>query len=153
MRSGIDLIKATKEFAEDNTARSWWCILSTSGLLLAALAGTIWNIHIAGQLICSILSGLFLLRLFVIYHDQQHSAILPNSRVASGLMRFFGILALSPSSVWRSSHNYHHNHNSKLRSAHIGSFPVMTREQCEQSDQRDRALYLFSRHPLTILFG
>ena len=44
-------------------------------------------------------------------------------------MRVFGILTLSPSSIWRSSHNYHHKHNSKLRSAHIGSFPIMTKEQ------------------------
>ena len=112
MRTGIELIKATKVFAVDNTLRSWWCILSTTFLLIAALAGTIWNVHLLGQIACSVLSGFLILRLFVIYHDQQHHAILPNSRAAEGLMRVFGILTLSPSSVWRSSHNYHHNHNS-----------------------------------------
>src|SRR5882672_8447290 len=153
IRTGQELILATKQFARDNSLRSWWCILSTSFLLLAALAGTLWNFHLIARVACSFLAGLLVLRLFVIYHDQQHHAILPRSRLAEGLMRLIGILALSPSSVWRSSHNHHHNHNSKLRGSHIGSFPIMTTANFLKSSKGKRFDYLFMRHPLTILFG
>ncbi len=153
MRTGKELILATKPFAADSTLRSWWYVLSTALLLAGSLAGTLWNFHLAGKIICSVMAGLLILRLFVIYHDQQHHAILPKSRVAEGLMRIFGILALSPSSIWRSSHNHHHNHNSKLRGSHIGSFPIMTRAQFAKSSRLARFKYLFIRHPLTILFG
>jgi len=153
MRTGQELIVATKPFAEDFAAKSWWCILSTAFLLLIALAGTHWNIHPVEKGICSVLSGLLILRLFVIYHDQQHHAILPKSRLAEILMRVVGILALSPSSIWRSSHNHHHNHNSKLRGSHIGSFPIMTKSQFQKSSTPTRLKYLFMRHPLTILSG
>ena len=68
-------------------------------------------------------------------------------------MRIFGILALSPSSVWRSSHNHHHNHNSKLRGSHIGSFPIMTMTGYLKASRRTRFNYLFMRHPSTILLG
>ena len=153
LRTGKDIILATKPYAVDSTARSWAYVLSTSFLLVAAVAGTIWNFHLAGMVVCSVLAGLLLLRLFVIYHDQQHEAILPGSRLAEGLMRIFGVLALSPSSVWRSSHNHHHNHNSKLRGSHIGSFPIMTKAQFLKSSKATRFNYLFMRHPLTILFG
>jgi len=153
MRTGQELILATKRFAQDRSRRSWWCILSTLFLLFAAEAGTLWNIHPIGKVACSLLAGLLILRLFVIYHDQQHHAILPKSRLAEGLMRLIGILALSPSSVWRSSHNHHHNHNSKLRGSHIGSFPIMTKEQFMKTPPDKRRQYLFVRHPLTILFG
>lgn len=68
-------------------------------------------------------------------------------------MRVFGILILAPSSIWKSSHNYHHNHNSKLRSAHIGSFPIMTKEKFLSAPVSLRAKYLFARHPLTIFAG
>jgi len=153
MRTGKDLILATKPYAADSTARSWWYVLSTAAFLAASLAGTLWNFHPVGKLACSVLSGLLILRLFVIYHDQQHHAILPKSRLAEGLMRIFGILSLSPSSIWRSSHNYHHKHNSKLRSAHIGSFPIMTRAEFLRSSKAVRFRYLFMRHPLTILLG
>ncbi|MDR3405819.1 MAG: fatty acid desaturase [Chthoniobacter sp.] len=132
---------------------SWWHVLSTAFLILVSLAGTHWNFNLLAKVMCSVLSGLLLLRLFVIYHDQQHNAILPRSRMAQGFMRLFGIFALSPSSVWRSSHNHHHNHNSKLRGSHIGSFPIMTKCQYLKSPAAARWKYLFMRHPLTILFG
>lgn len=153
MRSGKELILATKPYAIDHPLRSWWCLLSTSLLLVIALTGTLWNFDLAGKILCSILAGLLILRLFVIYHDQQHQAILPKSRVASILMHVFGILALTPTSVWSRSHNYHHNHNSKLRGSNIGSFPIMTKEQFLKSTRTERVKYLFMRHPLTILFG
>jgi omega-6 fatty acid desaturase (delta-12 desaturase) len=153
MRTGKELILATRTFAADSAVRSWWAVLSTGALLIGSIAGTLWNFHPVAKLACSVLAGLLILRFFVIYHDQQHHAILPKSRLAEWLMRGFGILALSPSSIWRSSHNYHHKHNSKLRSAHIGSFPVMTRAEYLRSTRSTRFKYLFMRHPLTILFG
>ena len=153
MRTGKELILATRPFAADFTAKSWWCVLSTAFLLVSAFAGTLWNFNLAGKVVCSLLAGLLLLRLFVIYHDQQHHAILSKSRLAERLMRVFGILSLSPSSIWRSSHNYHHKHNSNLRSAHIGSYPIMTSAQYLKSSKSERMQYLFMRHPLTILFG
>ena len=94
-----------------------------------------------------------MVRFFVIYHDHQHKAILSKSRLADELMRFFGVHALTPSSIWKSSHNYHHAHNSQLRAAHIGSFPIMTKERYFESTRGERAYYLFMRHPLTIFFG
>jgi len=99
------------------------------------------------------LASLLTLRLFVIYHDHQHHAILPRSKAAEFLMNLFGLWTLSPSSIWRSSHNYHHKHNSKLRGSHIGSFPIMTKEQYLNSSGSDQRYYLYMRHPLTILFG
>jgi acyl-lipid omega-6 desaturase (Delta-12 desaturase) len=153
MRTGKELILATRPYAADFTVKSWWCVLSTAFMLAAALTGTLWNFLPVGKVICSGLAGLLVLRLFVIYHDQQHHAILSKSRLAESLMRIFGILSLSPSSIWRASHNYHHKHNSKLRSSHIGSYPIMTRAEYLRSSKRTRFNYLFMRHPLTILFG
>lgn len=150
---GKALILATRPFASDQPLRSWWHLLSTSALLLGALAVTILLPQLWVRVLASVLSGLFALRLFVIYHDHQHQAILPQSRLADLLMRVFGIWALSPSSIWRSSHNHHHNHNSKLRGSHIGSFPIMTAEAFRKAPRAERAKYLMMRHPLTLLFG
>jgi len=152
-RSGHDLILATKPFAHDNTVKSWWTIVSTAMLLGASFGAAAWHFHPLIRAVASVFTGLFILRLFVIYHDQQHHAILPKSQVAEGLMRVFGILALSPSSIWRSSHNHHHNHNSKLRGSQIGSYPIMTKDNFIKTPPAKRRAYLFMRHPLTILCG
>lgn len=149
----------TKPYAKDHPLRSWWFIISTTVLLLAATVATLPVVPVAGKiplairLLASVLAGLFSLRLFVIYHDQQHHAILANSKAAEFFMAVFGIWALSPRSIWRSSHDHHHAHNSRLRGSNIGSYPIMTRDQFQKSDGRTRFNYLFARHPLTILFG
>ena len=74
-RTGTELILATKPFTVDDPVKSWWCILSTTALWLAVIAGTLWIPYLAAKIALSVLSGLLLLRLFVIYHDQQHNAI------------------------------------------------------------------------------
>lgn len=152
-RTGTELILATKPYAVDSSLKSWWCVLSTTALLASSTVGTLLLPALGLKLLLSLLSGLLMLRLFVIYHDQQHHAILPKSKLAEYFMRAFGILALSPSSIWRSSHNHHHNHNSKIKGAHIGSFPIMTKSHFEKASRSARLIYLFTRHPLTILFG
>ncbi len=153
MTSPDTLHAQTKAYAQDHPWRSWWCILSTTFFLLAALAGTFPFLPLPLRILSSGLTGLLMVRLFVIYHDQQHRAILPKSRLAEVFMRLYGIWALTPSSIWRSSHDHHHAHNSKLRGSHIGSFPIMTKEQFRNSSAGDRFTYLFMRHPLIILFG
>jgi omega-6 fatty acid desaturase (delta-12 desaturase) len=153
VRKENEIISATRPYAVDNMVMSWFYILSASVLWLAAIAGTLWNFNLAAKIVCSIFAGLLLLRLFVIYHDQQHHAILPKSRLAKFFMRAFGIFALSPNSIWQSSHNHHHKHNSKIMGSHIGSFPVMTKAHYLKASRGTRLKYLFARHPLTILFG
>ncbi len=155
MKPSLTLHARTKAYAKDSPLKSWWCIFTSTFYLAAGLTATLpWqSMPLGARLAFSIVSGLLIVRLFVIYHDQQHRAILPRSRPAELYMRIFGIWVLCPSSIWRSSHDYHHAHNSKLRSAYIGSYPVMTTEQYAITGRWDRFKYLFIRHPLTILFG
>jgi omega-6 fatty acid desaturase (delta-12 desaturase) len=159
MSADLTLHARTKAYAKDQSLRSWWCILSTTILLALAAGATLPQLPEIGKIpmviraVFSVLTGLLSLRLFVIYHDQQHRAILPKSRLAEIFMSVFGIWALSPSSIWRSSHDHHHAHNSRLRGSNIGSYPIMTKEQFQNSPRGDRFKYLFVRHPLTILFG
>lgn len=153
MNAGKELIVATKPFAEENRVTSWLLFLSTVLFLAAALTGTVAVAQLSWNIPCSILAGLLTVRLFVIYHDFEHHAILRKSNVARTLMGICGLYCLAAPSVWKSSHDYHHTHNSKLRTAHIGSFPIMTRASFEGASRADRFWYLFARHPLTILFG
>lgn len=153
MRTGKELILATREFAQDSSARSWWVVISTALGYIGALGAAVLLPYAVLQLAASVLAGLFFVRLFVIYHDHQHNAILPKSKPAATVMRLWGIYAMTPSSIWKHSHNHHHNHNSKIRSAHIGSYPVMTSERYRGSSKQERFKYLAIRHPLTILSG
>jgi omega-6 fatty acid desaturase (delta-12 desaturase) len=153
MKSPDSLHFRTKVYARDHSLKSWWCILSTVFLLVAATAGTFPVWPLPARILCSLLASLLSVRMFVIYHDQQHRAILPKSPTAEFIMRLVGLWALSASSIWRASHDHHHAHNSKLRGSNIGSFPIMTREQYKISSRGERFKYLFMRNPAVILLG
>lgn len=153
MLNGKELILATKPFAKEIRYKSWLYTSSTLLLLLLSLAGTLLMPHFTLQLCCSILSGLLIVRMFVIYHDHQHHTILHKSWLANMIMTAFGIYVLAPASIWKRSHDHHHKHNSKLFSAEIGSYPIFTRRKFQSLPSGQQRAYLAIRHPLTITFG
>ena len=153
MLLGKDLILATKPFAKEIRARSWFHTISTLTLLILSLVGTLLIPILALKLACSIFAGLLLIRVFIIYHDHQHHSILSNSPAAEVIMTIVGMYMLSPTSIWKRSHDHHHNHNSKLFSASIGSYPIVTRKKYLEMTGVQKFTYLAIRHPLTILLG
>jgi acyl-lipid omega-6 desaturase (Delta-12 desaturase) len=153
MRSGKELILATKPFAKEIPWKSWYHTFSTFFLLIAALAGTYFAPYIWAKILCSIFSALLLARCFMIFHDFQHHSILRKSHLANFIFTVFGMYILTPASIWKRSHDHHHNNNSKLYSASIGSFPIMTKEKFLEASDKDKRIYLAVRHPLTIVFA
>src|ERR1700743_860175 len=64
-RRSHELIRATKPFAHDDTLKSWWYILSTLFLLLAAMGGALWHFHPVIRAVSSVFAGLLVTRFFV----------------------------------------------------------------------------------------
>ncbi len=151
--TGKALIQATKIYANENKFTSWYQTLVTIVLVALFMAGTVWLPGIVIKAACSLCAGLLLVRMFIIYHDFEHRAILNHSKIATLLMKVFGIIILSPTSIWKRSHDHHHKHNSKLFSASIGSFPIATKVKYQQMSRAERFGYLAVRHPVTIALG
>ena len=153
MREGKELIHATRPYAKEYRKLSWRYTISTALLLLVSCVGAIYPFPIILRILSSLVMGLLIVRMFVIYHDFLHYSILKGSKVAQVLFTFFGLYTLNPPSIWKRSHNYHHRHNSKLFTSSIGSFPIITREKYLSLSTSERLGYLFSRHPFTIALG
>lgn len=153
MRSDRDLIEATKPYSAESRLRSWWYLLSS----LAALAAGTWAaaqpLFWPLRLALSVLDGLLIVRVFILYHDYLHGALLRGSAPARWILYAYGVLVMIPPRVWRETHNYHHNHTAKLVGSNIGSFATMTIEQWRQATGPQRIRYRVVRHPLTVLFG
>ena len=129
MLCGKELILATRPFAKERRSESWFHTLTTFSLLVLALAGTVVMPFMILRILSSLLAGLLIIRMFIIYHDHQHHSILTKSTFANALMTLFGIYMLSPTSIWKRSHDHHHKHNSKLFGASIGSYPIATKKK------------------------
>ena len=153
-RTGKELLVASKSFAYEHRLKSWWYFWSTLALLvLLVTIASLPYLSLLSRISASVLTGFVLVRVFVIYHDFLHGAILKNSKTAYSIMYVFGLLILSPVSSWKHSHDHHHKHNSSVFGAEIGSFPLMTTVEYFQSSGLRRLGYRIVRNPLIILFG
>lgn len=153
IRIGNDLIAATKPYARESRAESWWHVGITFSLLVAALIGAGLSPWWPIRLIFSLLGALLIVRTFITYHDYMHGAILRDSRLAWYLFHIYGAFGLTPPRSWKKSHNYHHGHVGKISAASIGAFPVMTTKMWQEATPAERLHYRLSRHPLIVLFG
>lgn len=152
-RAGRELFKATTPFAVERVDTSWRLVITTFGLLIAALVGAGAAPGWPLRLVFSILSALLMVRAFIMYHDYMHNAILVNSRTAWVLFRVYAAFALTPPRSWKKSHNYHHGNVGKVAGPSIGAFPIMTTDMWREASRATHAGYRIVRHPLTILTG
>lgn len=148
-----ELILETKLFAKEIRWKSWYYTLSSFFLLIGFLLGSLLIPNIIARVFCSLFSALLLVRCFIIFHDYQHHTILNRSFLANFIFTAFGVYMITPPSIWKRSHDHHHNNNSKLFGASIGSFPIMTKQKFLDATDKDRKIYLAIRHPVNMVFS
>jgi omega-6 fatty acid desaturase (delta-12 desaturase) len=153
MRPAKQLLLASKHFASECRWKSWWHLWSTLAIYGTLLVSAAIGLPLVIRLAASILAGLVHIRLFILYHDFQHGAILGRSRLATSLMGLFGLYSLSPTSFWNRSHDHHHRNTAQIFGTDLGSYPIMTTEAFAQASWWQRRLYVLARHPLTMATG
>lgn len=153
MRSGRELIAASKEFQKENRARSWFHVVETFGVMAALTAVLVISPSYWVRVPVALVQGLVIVRAFILYHDFMHLSILRGSKVGKWIMYAYGVLVLTPPKTWRQTHNYHHAHTAKLVGSHVGSYLMVSTEMWSKMSNKERFMYKLIRHPLTILFG
>lgn len=167
MLTGKELILATKPFAKEIRWKSWYVTITSFFLLVASIYCTMpyvaeylskrWSMpHAVGvvfRVVSSVFTAMMLSRFFIIFHDYQHHTILRKAPLANVIFTLFGVYMITPPNIWKRSHDHHHNHNAKLFSASIGSFPIMTRQKFMEASKTERMVYLAIRHPINMFFA
>ncbi|MFT7561630.1 MAG: omega-6 fatty acid desaturase (delta-12 desaturase) [Flavobacteriales bacterium] len=156
-----DVLQKTKVYAEEDRLQSWmhvavaFALVGLCGSLIVITQKLTFNAYqsIALSSMLSIILGLLVVRLFILFHDFHHQAILAKSTIARLIFWLYGMLTLTPPNAWRETHNFHHAHTSKLGFSNIGSFKIMTLAEWEKATPKEKQAYKIQRHPLTILFG
>ncbi len=152
-RSGAELIRASQPFEAENKLITWLLFTETVIALFSALTLVVivdsWFVKILAGLI----AGLIQVRLFIFYHDALHGALFKKSRIAHLFMSLIGFYLIAVRSVWKETHDYHHQNNSKLIGSAVGSFPILTVGMRRRATRQQLRLYHFARHPLTIACG
>ena len=98
------------------------------------------------------LAGLFLIRIFIIFHDCGHGSFF-KSRLANDVVGFItGLLTLTPYFHWRWEHAIHHATAGALDRRGTGDVWTMTVEEYLNASRWKRFAYRLARNPF-VLFG
>jgi len=155
-REGRALIDATRPYALESRLQSWAHVATTFialGLFAALAAVPPWQGYWPLRLAAGVIEGLIVVRGFILFHDYHHGAMLKGSTAARWIFELYGLLVLTPSAVWKQTHNYHHAHTAQIVGSHVGSYMMLTTDMWSRLSPRERLMYKVSRHPLTVLFG
>jgi len=152
-RMKSEIIDKTKPYSKEIKWKSWYYTLSTLLLLIGSLSCTVLVHNYVLKIALGVLSGLLNIRMFVIYHDYVHNALLYKSKAAEKLFFVYGLYMLAPNGIWKKSHTYHHSYNSHLAKNDIGAFVTLPLNEYNALSPGEKRRYLLIRHPLTILLG
>jgi omega-6 fatty acid desaturase (delta-12 desaturase) len=149
-------MRELKAFHDPSPARSLRELAVTLVPFLALFASIAFAVD-AGYwlaLAATPLSGLFLLRLFIIQHDCGHGAFLRSRTANDWLGRALGVFTLTPYDCWRRSHALHHAATGNLDARGFGDVDTLTVREYRALSPLRRFLYRLYRSPLVLLgFG
>jgi omega-6 fatty acid desaturase (delta-12 desaturase) len=148
-----DLRAIAAPFEKPSVARAVWQLVNTFvpyALIWVAMyftRQTSWWLTLP----LAVLNGLFLVRIFIIFHDCGHGSFL-KSKTANSIIGFIGgLLTFTPYHHWRWQHSVHHATSGNLDARGVGDIWTMTVDEYLAATPRRRFIYRMVRNPL-ILF-
>jgi omega-6 fatty acid desaturase (delta-12 desaturase) len=143
-----------RQYQEPSLWRAVWQLVNTLGpyaLLWYLMHRTLgWSSWLTVAF--AILAGLFLIRIFIIFHDCGHGSFF-KSRLANDIVGFItGVLTFTPYYHWRWEHSIHHASAGALDRRGTGDVWTMTVAEYLQSTRWKRFAYRIARNPI-VLFG
>ena len=146
--------KIVAKYQQPSLAKSLWQITNTvlpyAGLwaLMYFTVNHSWPLTIA----LAVLAGLFLVRIFIIFHDCGHGSYF-RSATANHIVGFVcGLLTFTPYRHWRWQHAVHHGSAGNLDQRGIGDVWTMTVNEYLAAPRWERFCYRLTRNPF-VLFG
>ncbi|MFZ1743791.1 MAG: fatty acid desaturase [Pontixanthobacter sp.] len=147
------LARELQAFRTPSTGRSGLEVAITLVPFLALFAVMLFAVEASYFLVLALfpLTGLLLLRLFIIQHDCGHGAFLPGRAGNDWLGRAMGVFTLTPYDCWRRSHALHHAATGNLDARGVGDVDTLTVSEFYGRGRMGRVMYRVYRHPVVLL--
>lgn len=101
-------------------------------------------------LLLALPAGLFMVRLFILFHDCAHQSFFSSKRANRIFGYVSGILTFAAYEKWRGSHWRHHATVANLDRRGTGDFWTLTKQEYIESPMWKRLLYRFARNPFVV---
>ncbi|MEH7455025.1 fatty acid desaturase [Gottfriedia acidiceleris] len=141
-------------YEKSNLKASIWQMINTfiPFIFLWYLAYKSISISVVLTIFIDIVAALFLIRIFIIFHDCCHQSFFKNKTANKVLGTITGVVTLFPFSQWKHSHSVHHATSGNLDKRGIGDMWVLTVEEYVSATFWTKIQYRLYRNPL-LMFG
>ncbi|WP_129690981.1 fatty acid desaturase [Gottfriedia acidiceleris] len=141
-------------YEKSNLKASIWQMINTfiPFIFLWYFAYKSISISVVLTIFIDIVAALFLIRIFIIFHDCCHQSFFKNKTANKVLGTITGVVTLFPFSQWKHSHSIHHATSGNLDKRGIGDMWVLTVEEYVEASLWTKIQYRLYRNPL-IMFG
>jgi acyl-lipid omega-6 desaturase (Delta-12 desaturase) len=147
--------RATARFTQRDARIALRQLATTLLPYLLLLALMVWTVRHGYPFWITLALGVvaagLLVRLFILFHDCTHSALLPSPRWNRNVGYLCGILAFTAFHDWRRSHAGHHITAGDLDRRGMGDITTLTVAEYLAAPPRQRLAYRLYRHPLILL--
>jgi len=144
---------ALKQFSMPHTGRSIWELSATLVPFFAVILVMLMAVDRGydAPLLFSPLSGLLLLRTFIIQHDCGHGSFFRKRTGNDWTGRALGVLTFTPYDCWSRSHALHHANTGNLDGRGFGDVDTLTVKEFRALSAARRLFYRAYRHPVVLL--
>jgi omega-6 fatty acid desaturase (delta-12 desaturase) len=101
-------------------------------------------------LLSAVPAGLFMVRLFILFHDCAHQSFFSSKRANRIFGYISGILTFAAYDKWKASHWRHHATVADLDRRGSGDFWTMTKQEYLESPKWRRLIYRLARNPFIV---
>ncbi len=95
-------------------------------------------------------AALFLVRVFIFFHDCGHNSFFPDKKLNKRVGFWLGVLVFTPGEQWWHSHAIHHATSGNLDKRGIGDVTTLTLEEYIEKEWAHRLGYRLFRNPLVM---
>jgi omega-6 fatty acid desaturase (delta-12 desaturase) len=141
-------------YAQASSPRALLC-LATSVAPYLALSLAIYlllSVSTPLALLLALPTSVFLVRVFIVFHDCSHGSFFPSRRANAWLGTSTGLLIYSPFLRWQHDHAVHHATSGDLNRRGTGDVRTLTVDEYSALPARGRVGYRLLRNPL-VMFG
>jgi len=146
--------QAIAGFEKPDLRKASWQIVNTFIPYVLLWSVMVWAVRAGAPywvvLLLTLPAGLFMVRLFILFHDCAHQSFFSSKRANRIFGGIFGLLTFTAYEKWRSSHWRHHGTVADLDRRGEGDFWTMTKSEYLESSGRKRRIYRLARHPFVV---
>ena len=141
-----------ERFQKSSRWRASWQILDTVLVYVGLWALIGWSLRVSWWLTVplAVLAGLFLVRVFIIFHDCGHGSFFASRRANAFWGFVTGLLTFTPYYHWRGDHAIHHGTTGDLSRRGVGDLWTMTVQEYLSSTRWKKIGYRLARNPFVL---